>query len=117
MNDAPRFLIDANLSCKIPTWRGADFVYQADLNPAMSDTAIWEYARLHNMVIVTKDADFTNRILFAQPPPKVIRIGLGNMKKAVLRLAISTVWSDVLELLPTCKYIHVSNSNIEAIRT
>jgi predicted nuclease of predicted toxin-antitoxin system len=116
MTDTPYFLIDANLSCKIPTWRGAAFVYQADLDPAMSDTAIWEYARLHNMVIVTKDADFTDRISFTNPPPKVIRIGLGNMKKAVLRLAISTIWSEVVELLPTCKYIHVSNTNIEGIR-
>jgi hypothetical protein len=38
MTDTPYFLIDANLSCKIPTWRGAAFVYQADLDPAMSDT-------------------------------------------------------------------------------
>jgi predicted nuclease of predicted toxin-antitoxin system len=116
MSDTPIFLIDANLSCKIPIWRGIQFVYQADIDPRMSDTAIWEYARLHNMVIVTKDADFTDRILFAEPPPKVIRVGFGNMKKTVFRLAIANVWSDVLEILPDCKYIHILPSSIEGIR-
>jgi hypothetical protein len=46
----------------------------------------------------------------------VIRIGLGNMKKAELRLAIANVWLDILEILPDCKYIYVDNKGIEGIR-
>jgi predicted nuclease of predicted toxin-antitoxin system len=59
---------------------------------------------------------FTDRILFAEPPPKVIRIGLDNMKKAELRLAIANVWLDILEILPDCKYVYVDNKGIEGIR-
>jgi predicted nuclease of predicted toxin-antitoxin system len=42
------------------------------------DKEVWEYARVHNLVIVSKDADFTEFSLLWGFPPKVIWIRRGN---------------------------------------
>jgi len=42
------------------------------------DTAVWDFDRLQNLVIVTKDADFQERSLIAGAPPKVVWIRRGN---------------------------------------
>jgi predicted nuclease of predicted toxin-antitoxin system len=43
-----------------------------------SDCAIWQYAREHGLVVVTKDEDFHRLSTLHGPPPKVVWIGLGN---------------------------------------
>ncbi|MEZ4821876.1 MAG: DUF5615 family PIN-like protein [Ignavibacteria bacterium] len=37
---------------------------------------MWEYAKENNLTIISKDADFSSRILIKSPPPKVIHIRL-----------------------------------------
>lgn len=54
------------------------------------DQAVWEYARQHDFVIVTKDSDFHELSLLAGPPPKVIWLRVGNVPtNAVLELLTS----------------------------
>jgi predicted nuclease of predicted toxin-antitoxin system len=43
-----------------------------------SDEQIWEYARLQDLVIVTKDEDFQRFSVWRGFPPKVVWIQLGN---------------------------------------
>ena len=43
-----------------------------------SDREIWQYAREHGFVIVTKDEDFQQLSVLYGAPPKVIWIRLGN---------------------------------------
>ncbi len=43
-----------------------------------SDTAVWDHALARDLIIVSKDADFHQRIFLSAPPPKVIWIRLGN---------------------------------------
>lgn len=42
------------------------------------DKVVWNYARQHDFIIVTKDADFNEYQLIAGFPPKVIWIRRGN---------------------------------------
>lgn len=42
------------------------------------DRAVWDFARLQNLVIVTKNADFLESSLMAGAPPKVVWIRRGN---------------------------------------
>ncbi len=42
------------------------------------DRAVWDYARQHELIIVTKDADFSEMSLLFNFPPKVIWIRRGN---------------------------------------
>jgi predicted nuclease of predicted toxin-antitoxin system len=42
------------------------------------DKAVWEYARTNDLVVVTKDADFSDFSIVRGFPPKVIWIRRGN---------------------------------------
>jgi len=42
------------------------------------DEAIWEYARKHGFIFVTKDKDFANLSIVLGPPPKVVLLQTGN---------------------------------------
>ena len=44
------------------------------------DVDIWEYAKLNDFVIATKDVDFQQRSLLFGFPPKVVRLRVGNCK-------------------------------------
>ena len=74
------FLIDANLPYYFELWRGDDFLHVFDLNDEWSDSEIWNYAKEHCLTIVTKDADFSDRIILNEPPPRVIHARIGNIR-------------------------------------
>jgi predicted nuclease of predicted toxin-antitoxin system len=67
---------------------------------ATDDRAIWEYAKSHDMAIVTKDEDFP---LMADRqgsiPPQVVWVRLGNCRKAALLQAFATLLPDLRRLL------------------
>ena len=42
------------------------------------DAIIWEYAKQHDFVIVSKDSDFHQRSLLYGHPPKFIYLRIGN---------------------------------------
>ena len=49
-----------------------------------SDTIVWEYAKEHDLTIVTKDRDFHARSGVFGPPPQVVWLRLGNCPVAVI---------------------------------
>ncbi|MGI9055919.1 MAG: DUF5615 family PIN-like protein [Pyrinomonadaceae bacterium] len=110
-----KFLIDANLPYRFSLWRSDDYVHQNDIDDEWTDTQIWNYAKQNNLTIVTKDADFSNRIIFHEPPPKVIHIRFGNLKMRDFFTVTTAIWSDVLELSETHKLVNVFRDRIEAI--
>lgn len=56
---------------------GSAHVGDVALAPA-PDRAIWNYARDHGFVVVSKDEDFHRLSVLHGPPPKVVWIRLGN---------------------------------------
>ncbi|WP_424952391.1 DUF5615 family PIN-like protein [Deinococcus sp.] len=38
-------------------------VHTSDLGTSLDDLELWQYARKHRLVIVTKDADFSDRVM------------------------------------------------------
>lgn len=110
-----RFLIDANLPKAISKWGGSEFAFVYDLDPAMSDSRIWEYARENELTIVTKDADFSQRIMLTTPPPKVIHIRVGNMRLHELEAFIDTTWQRVARLSYKHKLVNVLVDRLEGI--
>ena len=80
----PRF--DQNLSPRFvellsDLYRGSTHVSMVGLDRAL-DSEIWEYAREHDQIIVTKDADFSELGLLQGFPPKVVWIRRGNCSTA-----------------------------------
>ena len=52
-------------------------MYLVGLDTA-NDRTVWEYARQHGYLLVTKDADFSELLLLYGFPPKIIWIRRGN---------------------------------------
>jgi predicted nuclease of predicted toxin-antitoxin system len=110
-----RFLIDANLPNRLALWNTAEFELVADHDDSWPDSVVWEYARNNNLTIVTKDADFSDRIMTASPPPRVIHLRIGNLRLGELREFLIRVWPQLDEL--SCKYklLIVHEGNIECV--
>lgn len=111
-----RYLIDVNLPYYFKLWDDPAYIHQLDINPSAKDKEIWQYAKEHQLTIITKDSDFSNRIVLSTPPPKVIHLKIGNMKMKDFYDIISSCWQEVIELNEDHKLINVYKDKIEAIR-
>jgi predicted nuclease of predicted toxin-antitoxin system len=49
-------------------------------------------------VIVTKDADFSDRLMLDLSPPKVVHLRFGNMRKSVFHSFLARIWTQVEEI-------------------
>jgi len=110
-----KFLIDANLPYYFSLWKSEGYIHLKGLNDSWIDSIVWQYAKENDLTIVTKNSDFSNRILFHSPPPKVIHIRFGNMKLKEFFQTLEKVWEEVLELNKTYKLITVYKDRIECI--
>ena len=77
-----KLLLDENLSPRLTEllsdlYPNSVHVHQLGLGAA-NDSDIWEYAKTHSLVIVTKDADFAERSVLASDPPKILWLRIGN---------------------------------------
>ncbi len=77
-----KLLFDQNLSPRLTglladIYAGSIHVREVGLREA-DDLAIWEYAKHHGYVIVSKDSDFQQRSLLHGAPPKFIWLRVGN---------------------------------------
>ena len=78
-----KLLLDANISWRLiaglknhfDDCRHVDFL---ELIAPLSDIAIWNYAMVNDLIIVTNDDDFLNLLTFKKFPPKVILLRTGN---------------------------------------
>lgn len=106
------FLIDVNLPKKIKIWAADSFLHVFDLNDEWPDSKIWEYARENNLTIITKDADFSNRIITTEPPPKVIHLKIGNMKMKEFHGFVSEHWKEIKKASQNHKLVNVYKNRI-----
>ncbi|MDB6023264.1 MAG: hypothetical protein JWQ04_3121 [Pedosphaera sp.] len=109
------FLFDENLPVRlrfspnlpiIPCWK-------AGRNP--SDSQIWEFARKHHLVIVSKDADFSDRIITKSPPPWVVHLRFGNLRRNEFHKLLARVWPQVETLLKSHKLVNIYADRLEGI--
>ena len=111
-----RFLIDANLPYYFGLWNNSDFIHVKDLNDSWTDEVIWKYALDNNLTIITKDADFSVKVLYKGAPPKVIHLKFGNLRIKELHTLISKIWADIELLLIDNSLINVYLDRIESIK-
>jgi predicted nuclease of predicted toxin-antitoxin system len=109
------FLIDANLPSKLRVWQGPGFTYVISPNDQWTDTEIWEYARDHKLTIITKDADFSHRMIVSKPPPRIIHIKVGNLKLREFEKFIEGIWKSLVEISEDHKLVNVFPDRIEAV--
>jgi predicted nuclease of predicted toxin-antitoxin system len=109
------FLIDVNLPYYFSLWNSEEYIHLKDINQEWSDEKVWDYASENNLTIITKDSDFSKKILLKNPPPKVIHIKIGNMRQKELYLTLSKLWKDILDMSENYKLVNVYKTGIEGI--
>jgi predicted nuclease of predicted toxin-antitoxin system len=110
-----RFLIDANLPYRFELWRGDAYQHVFDLDDTWPDSEIWQYARAHDLVIVTKDTDFSDWIMLADPPPRVVHLRIGNMKIRDFHSFLQRLWPHICSLVESHKLVIVHKNQIECV--
>ena len=111
-----KYLIVVNLPYYFGLWNASEYIHQTDVNPLAKDQVIWEYAKENSLTIITKDSDFSNRILFKDPPPKVIHIKIGNVSMKEFHRLINSCWKDVVKMSESHKLVNVYKDKIEGIK-
>jgi predicted nuclease of predicted toxin-antitoxin system len=69
------------------------------LGRRVNDAAVWNHALANELVIVSKDGDFSERILLAQPPPWVVHLRIGNMRPWDFRAFLPRAWPQIESLI------------------
>jgi predicted nuclease of predicted toxin-antitoxin system len=109
-------LLDKNLPARVSFQTSLTVIHSRDLGTSLSDTDLWHYALEHNYIILSKDADFSNRILLADPPPKVVHLRFGNLRLSEFHQHLARNWSRIETLLVTHKLVNVYLDRLEAVK-
>ena len=104
-----KYVIDENLPYHFKLWDNPNFIHVFDLPNISTDEEIWEFAKKNNLTIITKDADFSNKIMFKSPPPKIV-----HLKIAKLYDILNAIWSSILVELESHKLVNVYKDRIES---
>ena len=100
-----RFLVDVNLPKKFSYFSSENFIHIVDVNPYMTDQEIWNYAIFHDLVLLSKDADFFNFYLVEEDHPKVIHFKIGNLSLDGLHRYFSKFWPILTENIEQASFI------------
>lgn len=89
-----KLLLDENLSRRLVPFLHTDYpgsnqVALLGLEKA-SDLEIWQYAKDHDYVIVTKDSDYHELSILYGAPPSIVWLKTGNQSKAATLNALIT---------------------------
>jgi predicted nuclease of predicted toxin-antitoxin system len=76
--------------------RGRDSEHLFDLNLLKAtDSEIWQRAKAENLIIMSKDVDFYDRVLLLGPPPQVIHVSVGNCSNTRLLEILALEWDEI----------------------
>jgi predicted nuclease of predicted toxin-antitoxin system len=98
-----RFLVDNQLPPTLVDYlreRGHEAAHVVELGlDASADAHLWNIAARDTWIIITKDEDLSQMVLFRPEKVQVLWVRLGNCRKQVLMAAFERSWADVTERL------------------
>jgi len=110
------FLFDENLP-RVPSLQTILPVTHAlDLGTRSTDSQLWAHAQQNDLAIVTKDADFSQRIVLGVSPPRVIHLRVGNMRGREFAAWLQRIWPHIESAIATHKLVNVYRDRIEAVK-
>lgn len=109
------FFFDENLPSRLTFTPSHPLVAGTGLGSSPTDTQVWEFARQGALVIVSKDADFSERIILSTPPPWVVHLRFGNLRRRDFHALLARVWPQVETLLKTHKLVNVYLDRVEGV--
>ncbi len=110
-----KYLVDANLPYYFSIWNASEYIHVFDIDDTWTDEQIWNYAGQHNLTIISKDSDFSHRIIASEAPPRVIHTRLGNMSIKELRQRLIPAWERACDLSRDYKLVNIFTDHIEGI--
>jgi predicted nuclease of predicted toxin-antitoxin system len=72
------FLFDENLPRQIEFRPSLPVIHATEIGVRCSDGRLWQFARENDLAIVSKDIDFSQRVVRSKPLPWVIHLRMGN---------------------------------------
>lgn len=108
-------LLDENLPASLDLPTSLPIEHSSVLGISPTDPMIWDHAKVKDLVIVTKDADFSFRIASEVPPPRVVHLRIGNMRLKDLKNTVQKLWPQVESHLQAAKLINVYKDRIEVV--
>lgn len=109
------FLFDENLPHRLTFQPSGPIVHATTLGASPTDRQLWEHARANALVLVTKDADFSGWIIVDTPPPWVVHLRFGNLRRRDFHAFLAHTWPEIEAMLPKHKLINVYLDRIEGI--
>jgi len=104
---AGRFRLDTELP--ISTRRASE--------ERMTDRQLGQHARKKKpSSSVTKNATFRKRIILAEPPPRVVHLRIGNMRRREFELWIQRCWPRIEAAAKSHKLVNVFMDRIQSVR-
>lgn len=98
-----KFLVDANLPPGLAAWLSEQSHEAIHVNNqpglALDDRAIFEFARRHGYIIITKDEDFAALATLDDRPAAVVWVRFGNATNAKLRTWLEPVLPEIVQRL------------------
>jgi predicted nuclease of predicted toxin-antitoxin system len=111
-----KYLVDANLPYYFNLWNNDDFVHVNDLDFLQTDSQIWDYSKEKDLILLSKDADFTIRLLTFGPPPEVVPFKFGNLRIKEFHGFITKNWGIILSSIAENNLVNVFIDRIEAVK-
>ena len=109
------FLFDENLPSRLRFTPSLPVIPSSAVRPSATDSEVWDFARNRGLAIVSKDSDFSDRIIVSQPPPWVVHLRFGNLRRREFHELLARAWPQIEQLLKTHKLVNVYTDRIEAI--
>ena len=108
-------LLDQNLPSRLTFQPALPVIAATVLGPNPTDSDLWAYACQNALVIVSKDADFSGRIILHTPPPWVVHLRFGNLHRHAYHALLAKVWPQIETALKTHKLINVYADRVEGV--
>ena len=109
------FFFDRNVPSKIRFTPSLPIFPGKELGDNPSDSVIWDFALHNDLAIVSKDADFSERIIVSTPPPRVVHLRFGNLRRREFHQLLERVWPRIETMVKTHKLVNVFADRIEGV--
>jgi predicted nuclease of predicted toxin-antitoxin system len=109
------YLLDENLPAEALAEVTLPVFHATDLGWRCSDDQLWEFARARDLVIVKQDFDFSGRMLRSTPPPQVVHLRTGNLRRASMIRLLRQSWPQVGQMLAKHKLVYLYPDRLEGV--
>lgn len=109
-------LIDENLPAGLAEALGEHGFAATELGEQPPDEALWQFARREGSIILTKDADFFDKLAMQGAPPKIVWVRTGNMRRVDLIAFLVQQWQRIRALLVQADMVVVHRDRLETMK-